>query len=748
VNQLMKETKLFFLHIPKTAGTSLRSYLIDQYHEKDVLQKYDWLSLNSTDIDELQKYNLIMGHFDYRMVGLLPPGYKTATFLREPIARTVSAIRHAMRDPRFRPAQLDIEGKTFKEIIRNSEVVKWFANTQVSLLAADCPRDVIIEHYAQRKAMTDSLPFMNDVAFDLDLANARLKQFDFVGIVEQFDQGLLQLADLCGFYPPSNAPLLNKTPKDESLRLDDEDMAILAELNALDIALYQQTLEVSTNQASLKIDACLRKYFSLRSPITTDIQIDLAPSFSGWGFYEFEKEKGTTYRWSGPHNSSGVSIKLAQGRCKLKFKYYLDAKQFAQSVEIFIGSQKPEAKVCKEMGYHYCEFTLDITESSSSVVEFVFKTDRTVSPSVYGGHDLRSLGFMLVGIDIGYERYETNLTLEQHEKQKKLVRNLYQGFFHRDPLPNDWKHWESKLATGLSVSDMVDLFMKTDEFANVHKKVTSLFVAPGHFYSPIVNVEEITEQFLKKKLTTSPPSAIRINQNSHIRIWNELLPYLKEIPFPEEKSPSYRYYFTNPAFGYGDGSILYAMLRRFKPQRLIEVGSGFSSVCAIDTIDGYLDGNVDVSFIEPYPKLLVDLLGDNSVQRCKIHACTVQKADISIFNSLECGDFLFIDSTHVMKTESDVNHELFNILPTLNPGVFVHFHDIFWPFEYGQNWVLKENRSWNEVYGLRAFLMYNEAFEIVFMNDYFVHYCRELVQLDYPIMFKNTGGSIWLRKIR
>lgn len=330
--------------------------------------------------------------------------------------------------------------------------------------------------------------------------------------------------------------------------------------------------------------------------------------------------------------------------------------------------------------------------------------------------------------------------------QQNLVKNLYQGFFHRDPSLSDLEHWESKLAAGLSVNEMVDTFLKTSEFTNIHKKCSALFVAPGHFYSPIVNVGEISDLFAKQ--LPASLQAISISKDSHIKVWSELLPYLKDIPFPEEQTSEYRYYFKNPAFSYGDGSILHAMLRRFKPQRLVEVGSGFSSVCAIDTIDGYLEGKVDVSFIEPYPELLIRLLGEETVKRFKIHASTVQKANMEIFESLESGDFLFIDSTHVMKTGSDVCHELFNILPSLKPGVFIHFHDIFWPFEYGQNWVLKENRSWNEIYGLRSFLMYNEAFEIVFFNDYFVRFCRELLEEDYPAMLKNTGGSIWLRKVK
>jgi len=326
-----------------------------------------------------------------------------------------------------------------------------------------------------------------------------------------------------------------------------------------------------------------------------------------------------------------------------------------------------------------------------------------------------------------------------------LVRNLYQGVLHRDPEADDLEHWVSKFDQGISVNELLDKLMESEEHSKVQKKVRGLFTEPGHFYSPIVNVEEIRDVFLAAPMATSLPE-IKISKESHAKVWHELLPYLGDIPFPEEKSPDYRYHFRNPAFSYGDGSILHAMLRRYRPKRLIEIGSGYSSACAVDTIDRYLDGKVEVSFIEPYPELLLRLLGEETVKRFEVLAAPVQTVPLSTFERLEEGDFLFIDSTHVMKTGSDVCHELFNILPVLKPGVFVHFHDIPWPFEYGRKWVLEQNRSWNEAYGLRAFLMYNEAFEIVFMNDYFVKSSRDMIQTDYPAMLKNSGASIWLRK--
>ena len=329
----------------------------------------------------------------------------------------------------------------------------------------------------------------------------------------------------------------------------------------------------------------------------------------------------------------------------------------------------------------------------------------------------------------------------------EMIRTLYLGFLHRDPRPNELEHWEQRLAADLSAEGLARALLDSEEFGAIRKKVRSLFVPPGHFYSPIVDVDQVRGRFGTMQ-PNIPPAAIRIDVDAIGRVWLELLPYLRDIPFPEEADPAWRYHFKNPAFSYGDASILHAMLRRFRPKRLVEVGSGYSSACSIDTIDRYLDRAVDVSFVEPYPALLLKLLGEERVARCTVHATGVQDTDPQVFTRLEAGDFLFIDSTHVMKTGSDVCHELFNVLPALKPGVFVHFHDIFWPFEYGPNWIIKENRSWNEIYGLRAFLMYNDAFEIVFFNDWFARNRRDLIENDYPEMLKNTGGSIWLRKLR
>lgn len=328
----------------------------------------------------------------------------------------------------------------------------------------------------------------------------------------------------------------------------------------------------------------------------------------------------------------------------------------------------------------------------------------------------------------------------------QLVENLYRGLLHRDPEPAEIDHWVGCINDGVDINEIIEQFLQSEEFHGLQYNPHRLFVPPGHFYSPIVNVEEVRPLFAQQKSRPTQLPGIDIDREAMLSLWKHLLPYLKDMPFPEEQSDDFRYFFKNPAFSYGDGSILSAMLRHFQPKRLVEVGSGYSSACALDTIDRYLGSEVTVSFIEPYPELLVKLLGEDTVKRVTIHATGAQNADMASFTPLDAGDFLFIDSTHIMKTGSDVCHELFNILPILKSGVFVHFHDIFWPFEYSAEWVVRENRSWNELYGLRAFLMYNDAFEVVFFNDYFVQHCYDTIQADYPAMLKDSGGSFWLRK--
>lgn len=117
----------------------------------------------------------------------------------------------------------------------------------------------------------------------------------------------------------------------------------------------------------------------------------------------------------------------------------------------------------------------------------------------------------------------------------------------------------------------------------------------------------------------------------------------------------------------------------------------------------------------------------------------------SLFAALQASDFLFVDSRHVCKIDSDVNRIFFEVLPALAPGVLIHFHDIVYPFEYPRAWIA-EDRAWSELYLLRAFLQYDPAFEILYFNTYLEHFHEALIAERMPLCLESRGGSIWLRR--
>jgi predicted O-methyltransferase YrrM len=271
----------------------------------------------------------------------------------------------------------------------------------------------------------------------------------------------------------------------------------------------------------------------------------------------------------------------------------------------------------------------------------------------------------------------------------------------------------------------------------------------GHFYSPIVSKEEV--EYYANKLFSNHKDEIEgisLNKLQQVELLEQLTSYYSELPFKDVISKGLRYYYKNDYYCHSDAIFLYSMIRHFKPKSIIEVGSGFSSAVMLDTNDIFFNGSINLSFIEPYPDRLLSLFNDEDKNKTKVIAHKVQDVDLDIFDTLQENDILFIDSTHVSKTGSDVNKILFEILPRLKPGVIIHFHDIFYPFEYPKEWVLGWNGfGWNEAYLLKAFLMYNHQYSILLSNTYLSEFNRTWFQTNMPLCLENEGGSIWIRKI-
>jgi len=328
---------------------------------------------------------------------------------------------------------------------------------------------------------------------------------------------------------------------------------------------------------------------------------------------------------------------------------------------------------------------------------------------------------------------------------ERFMRALYRAVLLREADPDGLAGYAAALRGGMDPAEVIELFLASQEFRD--RQAPVLFVPPGHYYSPIPDPADAGQHLARLEARGFPEAlpGIALDRAAMVALWKRLVPLMEDAPFPEEETPGFRYWRANSGYDWGDACVLHAMLRLLRPKRLIEIGCGWSSACTLDTIDRYLNGACETTFIDPYPDRLRRVLRAEETGAVILEQ-RVQDVPPEIFDVLEAGDVLFIDSTHVLKTGSDVCFELFEILPRLKPGVVVHVHDMFWPFEYPRSWAVEESRAWNEAYALRAYLTDNPHWEFLVFNDYLAKVEQPLMAATHPWFGRNTGCALWLRR--
>lgn len=335
---------------------------------------------------------------------------------------------------------------------------------------------------------------------------------------------------------------------------------------------------------------------------------------------------------------------------------------------------------------------------------------------------------------------------------EQFATELYEAVLRRPATATEVANVVAALRSGAeNPFSLLHSFVASEEYRRLASGVQARFPT-GHFYSPIVDPVSLNER--SRQVLASPHdvpldniAAIDLNLVGQKRLLAEFAPSFVKIDFTEQPSQHRRYHYENPYFGRGDAMVLFAMIDRLRPARIVEIGAGFSTACILDTIDRCNLGEIRYTILEPEAERVLSLLRPADRERVTLLGDRVQDAPLAIFRELGAGDVLFVDSSHVAKTGSDVLFEVFEILPQLAPGVMIHFHDIFYPFEYPADWIFKENRSWNEAYFLRAFLMHNAGYSIRFFNAFIFWRERETVAQIAPEILKNPGCSLWIEKV-
>lgn len=266
------------------------------------------------------------------------------------------------------------------------------------------------------------------------------------------------------------------------------------------------------------------------------------------------------------------------------------------------------------------------------------------------------------------------------------------------------------------------------------------------YYSPVPDLTLIGDEVWTRK---SALGGIELATDAAIdRVERELAPLIQELDLPvQDPGRPGKYFLHNGGFGPVDAELLYAMIRVGRPRRVVELGSGYSTLlialaCARNADDGTATAH---EVFDPFPRPYI--LGD-ALAATKLTALSATDVPLEVFATLESGDILFVDTTHTVKLGGDVNRLILDVLPILRAGVTVHFHDIFLPWEYPRQWFEEMHWYWAEQYLLQAFLAYNHDFEVVVPAHALTRYHPQRLAAAIPSFTAGVApGSMWIRRV-
>lgn len=296
---------------------------------------------------------------------------------------------------------------------------------------------------------------------------------------------------------------------------------------------------------------------------------------------------------------------------------------------------------------------------------------------------------------------------------------------------------------GDAAPERVHLFYRWMKLRHGHVRTGVPTWPAGHYYSPLPSIDDIELCAAQPRSAFDVPG-VDLAIDDQISLAVALEPSMADLDFPASRTKARRYWYANDFFELSDALVLGGLMRHFATKRVIEIGSGFSSACMLDVSERFMDNAVEFTFVEPFPDdRLRPLLRTADKARVELLDVQVQTLDPLVFDRLDEGDILLIDSSHVTKYGNDVNYLFFEVLPRLQPGVLVHVHDVHPGFEYPIEWVRKL-WGWNEAYLLRSFLTFN--------YDYRTLMHAALLQSDPQLRRKlpkvlgdaGPGGSFWM----
>ena len=395
--QIGTRDPLFFMHIPKTAGMSMRLYLSEQYQARDVCPALRWHGLLGRE-EDVQSFRLIHGHFRYHLRPLLAANTRILVMLRDPLRRTISALRHLQRDPSFHQDHILARDMTMAEMIRHPVLMRNQNNVQARFLCASgAPED--ISNYLQETLTSNPDADAGDLEDppEFGLAAERLESIDFVGVTENIGAVVAVMAREMNYHPPLYFPFINDDPSrgDPLRQLTADDLDILRDYNSIDLKLYEYAHRMIERREFAHSMRQLTRNGIYRVP-PGSFEIPLSGIIPGSGWYEAEQDPEKCWRWTGPTRHFTLELPLRQ-----------DASY--RMVMIIGGSQRPEDFTAEvndvpipfeppeegRRNQHVLIIPRELLALSSGFCRIRFDTGEAIQRSA---DDIRALGVCVGGI--------------------------------------------------------------------------------------------------------------------------------------------------------------------------------------------------------------------------------------------------------------------------------------------------------------------------------------------------------------